>query len=144
MDIKSCLKCGKLFAYDGKHKICDVCRKSEEDDYQKVKDYLWENPKSTITKVHEETGVEKEKILKFIKDDRLIADGIDAENLLECERCGIPIMSGRYCVSCQQELIDGFGSGLSKNKKKKEDEKKKDAEDRMFIVDRMKKNDRRK
>ncbi len=55
---------------------------------KKVKDYLWDNPGASIDEVHEETGVDREIIIKFVKEDRLIADGIDVDLLISCERCG--------------------------------------------------------
>ncbi|ACL70466.1 TIGR03826 family flagellar region protein [Halothermothrix orenii] len=135
MNLKNCPKCGKLFAVQGSEKICPVCKKEEEDDFQKVKEYLWDNPGATIEEVHEETGVERETIIKFVKEDRLIAEGLDLEILLECERCGDPITHGRFCEKCQQELVEGLSP--TPRKKKKPRKKTKRTRDKMFIADRV-------
>jgi flagellar operon protein (TIGR03826 family) len=137
MDLRNCPQCGKLFAYTGSNKLCPVCRQTEEDDYKKVRDYLWDHPGATIEMVHEETGVERELIIKFIKEERLIAEGITIDFELECERCGTPIKQGRFCKKCQAELVKGFKEGTSKKSQKSN--RKKRVEDRMYIADRIKK-----
>lgn len=134
LDLRNCPRCGKLFAYDGKHKLCEVCRKDEEDDYQKVKEYLWDNAGATIDEVHEKTGVPRDTIIKFVKEERLLSEGLDIEIDLECERCGAPILHGRFCEKCKAELVSGF----SEDDKKKKEEKKSVKND-MFIKDRIKK-----
>ncbi len=137
MDIRNCPHCGKLFAFDGKNKLCPVCRNSEEDDYQKVKDFLWDHPNASIEEVHIATEVERELIIKFVRDGRLVAEGIDFDFMIECERCGQPIMSGRFCAKCQQDLIDGFSS--SNSKKEKNEKKDKKTSDKMYTADRVRK-----
>ncbi len=134
MDLRNCPQCGKLFAYTGSNKLCPVCRQTEEADFKKVRDYLWDHPGSTIEIVHEETGVDRELIIKFIKEDRLVAEGITINFELECERCEELIEHGRYCKKCQDELIRGFT-------KKKDDltGAKRKPQDKMFIAERIKK-----
>ncbi len=136
MNLKNCTKCGKLFAPQAKEKVCPVCRKEEENEFKKVKEYLWDNPKATIEEVHEETGVERDTIVKFVKEDRLIAEGIEIDWDMECERCGKPISHGRFCESCQNELLSGLGGD-----DKKENEVK--YKGKMYTSDRIKKHDKR-
>ena len=136
MKLKNCVKCGKLFAPQTGEKVCPVCRQEEESEFQKVKEYLWDNPKASIEKVHEDTGVPRDTIMKFVKDERLIAEGIEVDWEHECERCGKPISHGRFCVSCQRELIDKFSDDPSKKKKDKKGPKK----EKMYTADRFKNN----
>ncbi len=140
MDLRNCPHCGKLFAYDGSYKLCNVCRNDEEEDFQKVKNYLWDNPNATIEEVHIETDVKREMIIKFVHDGRLLADGINFNFMLECDRCGKSIVSGKYCSKCQQDLINGF-SKTAKRSKENDKEKKNDKtiKDRMFTTERIKK-----
>ena len=140
MDLKNCPKCGKLFAKKTSHKLCPVCRDSEEEDFEKVKDYLWDNPNATIDEVHRETGVERETIIKFVRDDRLIAEGIEVNFDLECKRCGEPIAKGKYCASCQRDLVNGFNP----NKSDKKNKKKGKSQDKMFTKERIDKRKRNK
>jgi len=134
MDIRNCPHCGKLFAFNGKSKLCPVCCNSEEDDFLKVKDFLWDHPNASIEEVHVATDVERDLIIKFVRDGRLLAEGIDFEFMVECERCGQPIISGRFCAKCQQDLIDGFSSSKS-NKQKDDKNDKKSTSDRMFTAE---------
>src|SRR6056297_3281102 len=106
MKLRNCQRCGKLFSYNGIHKICSACREEEENNFKKVKDYLWENPKSTIDKVSKETGVERDTIIKFIKEDRLISEGLEIGGEVKCERCGTTITHGTLCDKCRKELVD--------------------------------------
>ena len=140
MKLKNCVKCGKLFSPQTGEKVCPVCKKEEENEFDIVKEYLWDNPNAEIQEVHEETGVDKDTIMKFVKEDRLIAEGIDIDWEHECERCGEPISHGRFCASCQKELLDGFG-GDSKGKEKKKKKNKKGS--KMYTSEmRNKKNDK--
>lgn len=136
MKLRNCVKCGKLFSPQTGEKVCPVCRKEEENEFEKVKNYLWDNPHATIEEVHEETEVEKDTIMKFVKDERLVSEGIDVDWEHECERCGKPISHGRFCASCQKELLNGFGSD-SKDKKEKKKEQKKSG--KMYTSDWRKK-----
>ena len=143
LNLKNCPRCGKLFAKKGPHKLCPVCRKEEESQFEKVKEYLWDNPNASIEEVHDETGVEKDLIMKFVREGRLIAEGIDVDILLECERCGASIKEGRFCQDCQQELMDGLDPDKKKKKKKKQKKENK-SDDKMFLADRVKKRKKRK
>lgn len=111
MRILNCKECGKLFQYDGISKLCFQCRRADEEDFRKVKDYLYEFPKETVTTVAIETEVPEEKILRYLREGKL---EISAESgiLLECESCGEGIRSGRYCDKCAMELDRGLRSGL--------------------------------
>ena len=134
MELKNCKECGKLFSPSAGEDHCHVCRDDEEIDYQKVKDYLWDNPGASIDEVHEETGVEKETIIQFVKEGRLISDGIDASFLVQCERCGKEIEKGRYCSTCKNELVDGLTKGIAK--KNKEQKKSQKSDQKMYTSDR--------
>ncbi|MFW6278719.1 MAG: flagellar protein [Bacillota bacterium] len=132
MEIINCRKCGRAFAYSAGPKICQSCKEKEEDKYEIVKDYLWDNPNASIEKVHQETEVEKELIIKFVKEGRLKSEGLDIELTLKCERCGKKIKEGRFCQDCQKKLVDGLrGKNNSSKKKQKGNEK------GMFIRDRI-------
>ena len=113
MDIRNCSRCGNIYAYDG-FNICMKCRRQDEEDFQKVKEYLDENPGATITEVTEETGVDSKKIIEFLRQGRLEVED-EANLLLSCERCGASIKTGRFCEKCilemQKEFKQSIGGG---------------------------------
>ena len=77
----------------------------EEDDFAKVKEFLWDKVSSSVDAVHEKTGVSKERIIQFIRQGRILAAGLEVEILLACERCGQSIAEGQYCKECRDQLI---------------------------------------
>lgn len=102
MNVKNCKKCGKIYNYDG-FPICYHCRKEEDELFQRVREYIYDNPQATIHVVSEETGVSTKKILSFLRQGRLeIKDGHNL--ILDCERCGQPIKTGRFCDKCAYEI----------------------------------------
>lgn len=137
MKLINCKECGKLFSSTGK-KVCPDCRQSEEEKFEKVKDYLWDNPNSTALKVAKETGVEKELIIKFMREDRLAAEGLLIDYTLKCKRCAKEIKSGIFCKSCRAKMINDFGEG-EKGEEPKKTKKSKDSKG-MFLKNRFKRN----
>lgn len=133
MDLINCKECGKLFSSAGQ-KVCPDCRQSEEEKFELVKEYLWEHPNSTAIKVSEETGVEKELIIKFMREERLAAEGLLIDYTLKCKRCGAEIQSGLFCSGCRSKMISDFKQGDEPEEK----EKKKKGSDKMFLRDRFK------
>jgi len=80
----------------------------EEIEFKKVKEYVYDNPGATISETSQETGVSVEKIIRFLREERLEIKSEESNMVLECERCGVPIKSGRYCERCKRELNAGF------------------------------------
>jgi flagellar operon protein (TIGR03826 family) len=119
LNIRNCKECGKLFQYDGISKLCYKCRKKDEEDFILVKEFLYENPKETITVVSEETGVSEDKILRYLREGKLEIVGENPGILLDCEICGKAIRTGRYCEKCAYDMERGFKSGFEKRENKK-------------------------
>lgn len=118
MDVRNCKKCGKIYNYDG-FKTCPTCRKEDEVDFRKVKEYIYENSGANISDVEEATGVDSGKIIEFLRQNRLeIAEG--GNLILECEICGISIKSGRFCDKCSHDLQKELGGAIKPKEKEKE------------------------
>lgn len=107
MDLKNCAECGKIFVHPTRD-VCDACHQKEEDDFKKVKEYLWKKIKSNVEEVHEATEVPLKRIHKFIREGRLNTGGL-APLYLECETCGAPITEGRFCEACRGKMVRDFG-----------------------------------
>lgn len=130
-DLRNCPQCGRLFAYQGRN-LCKKCQEEEENEYLVVRRYVREHPGATVFEVAEETGVEEEKILQFLRDGRLQSKGLTA--VLECERCGQKISSGRYCQQCIKEL-DSQIKGIITDNSRKQPEVRREPKDKMFTKD---------
>jgi len=107
-DVRNCRKCGKVFSYLGGMPLCPACKGKDEEDFKRVKDYLYENPRSTLSEVSNALDMSVEKIKRFLRDGRLEIVGEEGNMVLECENCGKAIKSGKYCEFCEKELASGF------------------------------------
>ena len=117
MNIRNCTSCGKIYNYDG-FKICPNCRKTDENDFIKVRDYLHESPGANILEVSEATEVDSGKIISFLREGRLeIEEG--GNLILECEKCGVSITTGRFCNKCTSELQRELGQVVNSAKSNK-------------------------
>lgn len=134
MNLINCEECGRLFSSSGP-KVCPNCKKEEEEKFEIVKDYLWDNPNSTIKKVAEETGVERELIIKFMREGRLDAEGLLIDYKLKCKRCSKEIKTGIFCESCRNKMINNFKTDAKEEKEEKEKQKQGKG---MFLKDRFK------
>jgi flagellar operon protein (TIGR03826 family) len=100
-NVKQCRQCGRLFQSFGSN-ICPVCAEELDRYYLIVKDYLYDHPDANLFDIVRETGVPEKIVLGFLREGRLSVDIEGA--MLECEECGAPIASGRFCPKCQGKL----------------------------------------
>ena len=112
-DVRNCRKCGKIFNYIGGVPICPACREKEEEDFQRIRKYLYENPGAALTQVSTELDVSVETIKRFLREGRLEIANDDGNLLLECEHCGRSIKTGRYCQDCERTIASGLRSAAS-------------------------------
>jgi flagellar operon protein (TIGR03826 family) len=112
-ELRNCSECGRLFAYVGRN-LCSKCLEQEEKDYTIVRRYVRDHSGASVFEVADATGIEEEKILQFLRDGRLQSKGF--ANIIECERCGTRISSGRFCDSCLGQLDKEIRGIISGNK----------------------------
>jgi len=113
MDLRNCPECGKVFVYTSVN-MCPECRKEEEQEFIKVKEYLYKNPKIGIYELSEATEVDEAKIIRWVREGRIEGKSFPGI-VVTCDRCGKPIPEGRYCQSCSNELARGFLNISKKN-----------------------------
>ncbi|MDL4839215.1 TIGR03826 family flagellar region protein [Aquibacillus rhizosphaerae] len=104
-ELANCPRCDALFV-KGLRDICQDCFKKEELAFQTVYDYMKKraNRTATVMQIVEETEVEEDLIIKFVKEKRLRASQFP--NLhYPCEKCGNPIIEGKLCGPCSKGLV---------------------------------------
>lgn len=107
MNVKNCRECGKIFNYISGPKLCPACRQGLEERFQRVKTYIRENPGAGVRQVAEACEVDTSLINQWLKDERLELSEASSL-LLNCETCGQPIRTGRYCDQCKASMTQTF------------------------------------
>jgi len=108
----NCSECGKLFGSAGSN-VCPDCLVKETEELELVKDFLRNNKSAGIAEISAATDVDSEKIIKFIKDGRLVTNTPVPGVGLKCERCDRPILSGRFCPNCAKNLSQKLRGNIS-------------------------------
>jgi predicted amidophosphoribosyltransferase len=118
--VMKCPRCGNIFTKD-RHPICPACWRKEQEDLDKVRRHLDENPGATALEVSAGTGVPEPTVIRFIKEGHLIvAQGHGVR--YPCETCGKPIATGRFCPDCGERLTKGLESEIRKVRGRKRDD----------------------
>ena len=113
MGAKNCARCGRIFNHLAGPPLCHACREDDEKAFERVKEYLFEYPGASMTEVATALELPLGKIKRFLKEGRLeIKEG--SNFILECERCGVSIKSGKYCEVCSHDLAFELKSGSPK------------------------------
>ena len=99
MKLRNCPQCGKLFVYNHRS-LCPECLKKDEEGFDKVRDFIHNNPQASLEDVSKATEVSTKNILEYLKEGRLMLRNNNVNILLNCELCGEPILSGRICEKC--------------------------------------------
>ena len=114
MNIRNCRMCGHIFNYVAGPILCPHCREKMEAKFQEVKEYIRANPGVGIQDVAENCDVEPSQIQQWLREERLeLTEG--SAIYLQCEKCGAPIRSGRFCEKCKYEMSMDLQSVLPKS-----------------------------
>ncbi len=115
MNVRNCKNCGKLFNYIAGPPICPNCREETEAKFQEVKNYIRDHKGVGIAEVSEACGVDPGQIRQWLRDDRLEVTE-DSALMLNCEGCGAPIRSGRFCDRCKANTSNTLNSIINAHK----------------------------
>jgi len=113
MNLRNCTRCGKMFNYVAGPPICDACKKALEDDFQKVKAYIQENPQASLKQIAEDNDVKLNQIKEWIREERLMFSK-DSPIQLTCENCGATIQTGRFCNNCKSSMANNLTDAFHK------------------------------
>lgn len=105
MEVMNCRVCKRLFNYLSGPRICPVCREAQEKKFMEVKDFIRNNPSKNISQVSQEMDVSIQQLKQWVREERLIFSE-DSGMMIECEKCGANIRTGRYCEQCKKNLVN--------------------------------------
>ncbi len=128
MNIRNCKRCGVIYQYSG-NRLCHSCLEKDEEDFKRVKEYLDENLKATMTEISSDLEISVEKIRGFLRDGRIEILANSGNDLLRCDSCGTSISKGRFCGGCQAKLVRGISQAGENLAKGKESSQKDEEED---------------
>lgn len=98
MKVKQCSQCKGIFQAYANESICPRCMEKLDQDYLKVREYLYQHPLAGIPELANGTGVDEKHILNFLKAERLSL--AEAPDELRCVSCSKPVTKGKYCDAC--------------------------------------------
>ncbi len=112
MNLKNCRECGRMFQanFIGQ-KLCQRCGQSEDDQFLKVREYIYDHPGSSVVDVSNSMEVEEELILKWLREGRLTLKGQGVG--YPCDKCKELIQTGKYCAKCASKISQDLKAGFS-------------------------------
>ena len=125
MNVRNCKSCGRLFNYIAGPPICPNCKEDLEKKFQKAKEFIRGNKNATVQIVAEEVDVPESQIKQWIREERLVFSDAAIAGIA-CEVCGSPILTGRFCDKCKNQMMNDLSGAIKKPEapvvKKKEKE----------------------
>ncbi len=115
MEVINCRGCGRLYNAVGssRKRLCPQCMNKLEEKFAQVKEFLRENPKSSIEVVSKENDVSVKQIKQWVKEERLTFVEGGASGIT-CEKCGKMIHTGRFCNECKFKIGNTLMSAIDK------------------------------
>jgi uncharacterized protein len=124
MEVKVCKNCRRLFNYIYGPELCPDCagmmantnteepktaKKSllkrplleEEKKLDQVKEYILNHPKATVAQIAEANEVSANRLLDWVREERLEFSDDSEYAWFACAKCGVKIKSGIYCHRCR-------------------------------------------
>ncbi|MCO7176431.1 TIGR03826 family flagellar region protein [Sporolactobacillus kofuensis] len=103
-DLENCKGCGRLFVRVSSP-YCPDCLKKQDQMYETVYRFIrkQENRRSTVTEVHEATGVDVNWIYQWIREGK-IQTSVFPNLGYPCKSCGTLIQTGALCDNCRHRL----------------------------------------
>jgi methionyl-tRNA synthetase len=103
-----------------------------EQKFQEVKKFIYDHPDASVNDVSEANDVSVKQLKQWIREERLMFTSATATGI-ECEKCGAPIRSGRYCDKCKQEMSNSLSGLLDKPSAPESTKREKDGNRMRFL-----------
>jgi len=107
--VKNCKICHRIIQENGLHEVCPSCRSQDEADFDLIRQYLYQHPYAKILEVATALNMSISRIKRYLREGRL--EIVEENNLfLDCEACGRPIHTGKYCDDCLKQSSHEYKS----------------------------------
>ncbi len=92
---------------------CEECIKKDLELQRQVREYVEKNPRVTVVEVSKAFEISPTRVRQMIRND-VIQFTDDSAIKMACEKCGKPIIGGRFCDTCGQ-LMTASGAVIKPN-----------------------------
>ena len=103
-NMRVCKRCGRFFEY---HNIgygyCPECTKIDNENFQKVKEYIMDHGTATAEQISKALGVSETSIFRYLREGRVEIPE-NSPVFIKCELCHADIRYGRYCQECAEKM----------------------------------------
>jgi hypothetical protein len=127
MAVVQCNYCNRLFNSVGIAKVCPVCRTMLDDEFLKIRSFLYKNPEETNMVIVSESLDIPEKVISYLIGEGKLEFG-GSGGKMRCKVCGSPC-AGVLCSKCRdsfasetKNLSAELGEANKKQSQNKEDE----------------------
>ena len=107
MILRVCDNCKKMFKSIGENKVCPLCMIDHEGEFRRVKEYLRENPGTSMAALAEEVNVSISLLEQYLRQERIEVSP-SSPIMLACNKCGAEIVTGMYCDECRKNMVGEF------------------------------------
>lgn len=104
MELANCKRCGIVYRKQYGTRYCPSCLRAEDEEFQRVRNYITEHPEAPVIQVSQATKVSTARIYEYVRLGKLVARSPESDLAVECTSCGDRIVSGRFCYSCRQKF----------------------------------------
>ena len=132
MDVRTCKSCKRIFNYLSGPVICPACVEKLEEKFKEVKDFIRENPHSSLQDVSEAKEVSVKQLKTWVREERLKFSD-DSPVGIECMNCGAMIKYGKYCEACKGKMINNLSHAVVEEEPVVKVERKSDGNRMRFI-----------
>ncbi|MCP4642622.1 MAG: hypothetical protein GY851_19410 [bacterium] len=103
MPLAACARCNKMFQKTVEP-VCPKCEPDEQDDYEKVRITMQNQPNLSAEDLAEAADVDIECVLRLLDSGRI--ETAQASTTVRCGRCGSPAISisKKLCEACLSKL----------------------------------------
>lgn len=128
MSLTNCKECGNIMV-ENPSGLCPGCLRDEEEAEDIVAKFLREAERASVEEISQATGVKEKTVLRMIKRGRITTE---VPISYPCDTCGAPILEGRICSECANNITKQLKPEEWQTKTKQESKKR---EERMYIND---------